>query len=145
MKVIFIKDLKGQGKKDEIKEVSDGYGKNFLINKGYAVMYNASNKTKLDSSIKKREDEDKADFLNKTELKKLIEKQNIVFKVKTSKDDRVFGTISSKQIHEELLKNNIDVDKKKIKVDNINSLGFHEVLIELRKDVIVKLKIKLEK
>ena len=55
MKVIFIKDLKGQGKKDEIKEVKDGYANNFLIKEGYAVKYTDFSKEKLDNQIEQRE------------------------------------------------------------------------------------------
>ncbi len=145
MKIIFIKDLKGQGKKDDIKEVRDGYANNFLIKKGYAIMYNSTNKTKLESDIKNRELENKEDYDKCLKLKTKLEKEELKFKVKTGDSDKVFGTVSSKQIHNELLKKEYDIDKRKIKTESLGNLGYHTVKIELRKDVIVNLKVKLEK
>ena len=145
MKVIFIKDLKGQGKKDEIKEVKDGYANNFLIKEGYAVKYTDFSKEKLDNQIEQRE-ENKKDEINKSnKIKSELEKKIIIFKVKTGKEDKVFGSISSKQISEELKKINYDVDKKKIKVKELSTLGFHNVKIELHKEVELNLRVQLIK
>lgn len=70
----------------------------------------------------------------------------IVFKVKTGKMDKVFGSVSSKQIKEELDKHGINIDKKQIDVkDGLTTLGYHDVKIELYKDVIGVVKVKLEK
>lgn len=145
MKVIFIKDLKGKGKKDEIKEVSDGYAINYLIKNKYAVKYTKSSKQKLDYEVKIRHDNDLVDKNQQIEIKKQIENVVLNFKVNTSKD-RVFGTISTKQIVE-CLKNdyNIKIDKKKIKLDiPISSLGTHNVKVELRRDVIATIKVHVE-
>lgn len=146
MKVIFKKDLRGQGKKGEIKEVKAGYAQNFLIKNGYAVALTESNKKKLDTENKKAKEADDLDKKENLKLKEQLEKTKIVFKLKTGKQDQVFGSISTKQIHEELSKQNIKIDKRKIKLDNpITSLGFHNVNIELRKDVIGVLKIQVTK
>ena len=146
MKVIFLKDVKGQGKKDEIKEVKPGYAQNFLIKNGYAVPLTETSKKKLDNDTEKRRQADELDKQNNIKIKEKIEKLKIVFKVKAGKNEQVFGSISTKQIHGELVKNNIDIDKKKIKLDNpISSLGFHNVTIELRKDVSAKLNIQVVK
>ena len=78
--------------------------------------------------------------------KEQLSKMEIVFKVKTGTQDRVFGSISSKQIKEELEKKNINIDKKQIILDDgLSSLGYHDVKIELYKDVIGIIKVKLEK
>ena len=144
MKVIFIKDLKGQGKRNEIKEVKAGYAQNFLIKNGYAVALTESSKKKLDTENKKAKEADELDKKENLKIKEQIEKTNIKFKLKTGKQDQVFGSISTKQIHEELNKLNIKIDKKKIKLNNpLASLGFHNVEIELRKDVIAKLKVQI--
>ena len=107
MKVIFIKDLKGQGKKGDIKNVKDGYGMNFLIKNGYAVIANEGNvKHQETLNLKKQlEENEKINEANK--LKNLIEKQTLKFYVKTGAADKVFGTISSKQIAAELKNKNI--------------------------------------
>ncbi len=145
MKVILLTDVKKQGKKDEVINVSDGYATNFLINKGLAVPYNEANKKKLERDLKNREDEEQAFISECEELKKKLENITVKFKVKTSKDGRMFGTISSKQIAEELKGLGYDVDKKKIVCDhNIDSLGTHIVKINLHKKVIVDLKVVAE-
>lgn len=146
MKVIFIKDLKGQGKKGDIKNVKDGYGMNFLIKNGYAVIANEGNvKHQETLNLKKQlEENEKINEANK--LKNLIEKQTLKFYVKTGAADKVFGTISSKQIAAELKNKNIIIDKKLIDKDmNINCLGTHIVKINLHKSVVAELRVELKK
>ena len=113
MKVIFIKDLRGQGKKNDIKEVSDGYATNFLIKNGYAVKYTKTSVNILDEQIKEREIQEKEDIKIASEIKDKIEKETIKFTVKVGKDSKVFGSISTKQISEELKKIGYNIDKKK--------------------------------
>ena len=140
MKVIFIKDVKGQGKKDEIKEVKDGYAKNFLIKNKYAVAYTETGNKRLNEEIENRK------IKNENDIKNKLSKEKITFKVKTGNNDKVFGSISTKQIKDELDKLGYDVDKKKIIIDNpISSLGHHFVKVELHKEVISDLEIFLVK
>ena len=135
MKVIFIKDVKKQAHKDEIKEVKDGYAK-FLISEGLAVPYTSKSANVLDNEIKDREAKEQALIDECNKLKKELQSKKIVFKVKTGAQDRVFGNISTKQISEEFSKMGYDIDKKKITIDGyINSLGTHKVLITLHKKV----------
>lgn len=146
MKVIFIKDVKGQGKKDEIKEVKDGYAKNFLIKLGYAVPANTNTMNKLNKDLenRKQKEDELIDECNKIKTK--IEKEIIFFKVKTGKQDMMFGQISIKQIKEELSKLNYKVDKTQILLDHpITSLGTHSVEIELHKKVKAILKVQVVK
>ena len=146
MKVIFLKDVKGQGKKDEIKEVKDGYAKNFLIKNKYAVAYTETSNKRLNEEIETRKKENEEDIKNANEIKKKLSKEKIVFNVKTGKEDRVFGSISTKQIKDELDKLGYDIDKKKIMIDlPISSLGHHIVKIELHKEVIANLEVILNK
>lgn len=144
MKVILLQDVKKQGKKDQIIDVSDGYAKNFLINKGLAVPYNTQNKNKLERDIKSREDEEKALIQECEELKKKLETKTLKFKVKTSKDGKVFGSVSTKQIADELKNQGFDIDKKKISCNHtIDSLGTHVVDITLHKKVVAQIKVNL--
>ena len=146
MQVIFIKDLRKQGKKGEIKEVKSGYAENFLIKKGYAIPLNQQNLRNLQHENKNIEEEDQKNKELALKEKEKLEKIELEFKVKTGKDDRVFGSISPKQIKEELLKKDIKVEKRQIKLDNnIVSLGYHKVKIELYKKVEAEIKVHVVK
>ena len=145
MKIILLKDVKKQCKSGDILEVKDGYG-NFLINKGDAVLATSNSMNRLEREIKDREIKENNLIKECEALKKKIEKLTISFKVKTGAQERVFGSISAKQIVEELKNKGYEIDKKQIKIDGmISSLGFHNVDIELHKKVIAKLKIELVK
>ena len=119
MKVIFIQDVKKQAKKDEIKEVKDGYAK-FLIEQKLAVPYTNKSAEVLKGEIKAREDAEEALVAECNKIKNKLKDKEITFKVKTGNNDRVFGTITAKQISEELTKMGYDIDKKKIKIDGEN-------------------------
>lgn len=145
MKVIFIKDVKGQGKKDDIKEVKDGYAK-FLISNSLAVAYTSNSVKVLNNQIDKRKQEEQELIKECNRIKDKLKGKKIEFKVKTGKEDKVFGSISTKQISEELSKMGYDIDKKKITCDTeINSLGTHEVTVTLHKEVVFKLDVILSK
>ncbi len=143
MKVIFIKDLKKQGKVNEIKEVSDGYAINYLIKNGYAVKYTKTSSEILSSDLKNIALKEQEDINIANELKKKIESLILEFKVECN-NGRVFGSISSKQICEELKKRGIVIDKKKIKIDgSLSLLGMHNVSINLHRKVSALLKVML--
>ena len=146
MKVIFIKDVKGQGKKGDIKEVKDGYGNNFLIKNGYAVLYTKTSVERLNEENRIRDEKEQQLIKECKEIKEKLEKLDLKIKVKTGKEDKVFGSVSTKQIVSELQKLKYDIDKKKIKLDTeLSTLGTHIVNIELHKQVNVKLKVTLVK
>ena len=125
MKVILLSDIKNVGKKDEILNANDGYARNFLFPKKLAVEATPDNlkklKDKKDSEAHKKElDKQKA-----KEVADQINKLELVLKVKAGENGKIFGGITSKEISEELKKqNNIEVDKKKIVLsETIKTLG----------------------
>ena len=146
MRVIFIKDLKGQGKKGEIKEVKDGYGMNYLIKNGYAVKATETGVFRLKKEESEHALEENLLIKDMEVLKKQLEKEKIVFKAKTGNKDQMFGTISVKQIKEKLSELGYKIKKQDIHLDYpISTIGFHEVEIELHKKVIAKIKIEIKK
>ena len=146
MEVIFIKDLRGQGKKGDIKKVKDGYGENFLIKKGYAVLKTTESLAKLRKEQKEKANIKEHNIQEAKELKDKIEKITLEFKVKTGEGDKVFGSISTKQIKDGLSKKDIKIEKNMIKQDSsLSSLGFHNVEIELYPKIIAQLKVHLIK
>ncbi len=143
MKVIFIKDLKKQGKINEVKEVSDGYAINYLIKNGYAVKYTKTSGDILKKDLENKKNQDNIDKANALEIKNKLENITLKFNVKAN-NGKVFGSISSKQISEELSKLGYKIDKKNINnKESISSLGIHIVNIKLYKDVSCDLKIQL--
>lgn len=145
MEVIFIKDLKNQGKKGEIKEVKDGYAKNFLIKNGYAVMKNETSLKELKRNLNNEKKLDEENRIKANKLKESLEKETYKFKVKTGISDKVFGSVSIKQIKEKL-DEKYDISKNQIMLDSpLTSLGYHKVCINLYKDINAIINIELTK
>lgn len=143
MKIILIDNVKGTGKKDEVKEVKDGYG-SFLIKNKKAVLYSTKSNEVLNTQIKDRNDKEEQLILECTNIKNKLEKDTLEFLVKTGNDGKVFGNISSKQISEELKKKGYTIDKKLIDRENLNTLGTHVVTINLHKKVVAHLNVVLK-
>lgn len=143
MKVILLKDVAKVGKKGEIKEVADGYGRNFLIARGLAVQESSGSMKVLGEQKKKEAELDEQRRNEAKELAKVLEKKTLEFRVKAN-NGRVSGSVSTKAIEESLRKQGITIDKRKI-LDNqpLNTLGTYEIRVELYKEVIGKLKVKL--
>lgn len=138
MKVILLKDVKNVGKKDQVCEVSQGYGANYLIKNGLAIMYTAGSKNTLDGQMKQREDEMLAKKAFAQEVAEKLKEITLEFTAPSSKDGRMFGNISPKQISEEMKKVfGIDIDKRKF-IDKypVNAFGYTRLKIELFKGVV---------
>ena len=145
MKVILLEDVKKVGKKGDIVNVADGYGQNFLIKNNLAVIANAKGRAILDQQKKEVELQEEAKKEEAMEILRKLEKITLEFALSSGKDGRVFGSISTKQIVAELLKDyDIKVDKRKIKLDQpINTLGMNKVKVELYKNVIGEIKVHI--
>ena len=146
MKVIFLKDVKGKGKKGEVKNVADGYAHNFLIKQGLAIEANNTNISTLEGQ-KKKEDKRAAEEL--AEAKKLgeqLEKLTVELSAKAGEGGRLFGSITTKQIAEELQKKHgIKIDKRKMELpDAIRSLGHTKVPVKLHHEVLATLTVHVK-
>ena len=148
MKVIMLKDVKGVGKVNQILEVKDGYAANYLIPNRLAVKYTERSIEVL--AEQKRSEEEKIKELTKKaqEKAKILEGITVEFKAKCGSDGRMIGTISYKQIEQELLKKHqVEIDKRKF-VDNfkVNAFGVTNLKIEIYKNVygIVKVHVSEE-
>lgn len=145
MKIILLEDVKKQGKKGEIITVADGYG-NFLIKNQQAVLASSNGVARLNKE-KERDRIAEENLIKECEKIKIkLEKEKISFKVKTGDGDRVFGSISVKQISSFLQEKGYNIDKKQIKpTTSLSSLGFHNVDIELHKKVVAVIRVELVK
>ena len=136
MKVIFLEDVKGKGKKGDVKEIADGYAKFLLTNKK-AVEANSANMAALKGQQKRKEKDAAEELKQAKELKDQLEKLEVKISVKAGQGGRLFGSVSSKQIVDELKKqHDIKVDKKKIDLPHgIQALGYTNVKIKLHNEV----------
>ena len=145
MKVILLEDVKKLGKKDEIIEVSSGYARNFLIPNKKAIVADNVNLNKLEGKKSKESHIKELSLEHAKEIKKIIEKETLVIKAKKGKDDRLFGTITNSEISKELKKKyNVDIDRKKIIVENpIKIVGEYIITIKLEQGGIADLKVDI--
>lgn len=148
MKVIFLADVKGKGKKGEIKEVPTGYAQNFLIKKNLAKEATSQAIGELRGK-QKSEEKAHAELLAEAEKIKaqLAEEKTLVqFVEKVGPDGRTFGSITSKKIAEELEKQfGIKLDKRHIQVDHpIRAIGLMEVPVKIYQDVVGEIKLQVK-
>jgi len=146
MEVIFIKDLKGQGKKGDIKTVKDGYAENYLIKNGYAVIKNKENLAKLQKEQQNKKAQDEKNKKIAEEQKKKLDTLVLEFKVKTGEGDKVFGSVSLKQVKDALSKEGYKIEKSQIELtSSMASLGFHNIDINLYPGITAKVKAHIVK
>lgn len=138
MKVILLKDVKKVGKKDEVKEVADGFGYNYLIKNGLAVAYTKGSKHKLEQQLEEKAKNEAQLEKEAKDIKERLKDMTFEFKLKTGTNGNVFGTISNKQIVQALADQGIMIDKKKIrKEEDIHSLGTTIVKVDLYKNKVI--------
>ena len=145
MKVLLLQDVKALGKKGDVVEVSEGYARNMLLKKGMGI--EATGKNMNDLKLQKANAEKIArETLEAAQsLGKEMEGKSIKIAVKTGEGGRIFGSVSSKEIAEEIKKQlGYEIDKKKIQIDNpIKALGVTNVSIKLHTKVTADLKVQV--
>ncbi|MGE7022404.1 50S ribosomal protein L9 [Solibacillus cecembensis] len=143
MKVVFLKDVKGRGKKGEIKDVAEGYARNFLIKNGHAKEANNQAMSELQGQQRLEEKNAAAELQAAKDLKEQLEAVTVEIKAKSGEGGRLFGSVSTKQVADALLKKHgFKVDKRKMECnDGIRSLGFANIPVKLHLDVKATLKV----
>lgn len=147
MKVIFLEDVKGKGKKGEIKNVADGYAQNYLIKNGLAKEATNSSVSALQGQ-KKAEDKKAQEQLDEAnKLKAFLEAEEtvIIVKAKSGEDGRLFGSVTSKQVADQLNKQyKVKLDKRKIDLkEPIRALGFFKLEVRLHLEVTATLTVHI--
>ncbi|MGL5540959.1 MAG: 50S ribosomal protein L9 [Erysipelotrichaceae bacterium] len=139
MKVILLADVKNVGKKGEVKDVADGYGRNFLVARNLAVEATKRSMEVLGEQKQAQAESEKQKELDAMALKEQLAKLTLEFRIKAGKDGRVFGSVSTKQIIEQLnKKHQIYLDKRKmLDTHAISSLGYSTMRIDLYKNKVI--------
>ncbi|CAI8706030.1 50S ribosomal protein L9 [Brevibacillus sp. IT-7CA2] len=142
MKVIFLQDVKGQGKKGEVKDLSEGYVRNFLLPKKLVKEATDSNVKTLDAQKRSEDKRKEQEKLDAQELGKKLEELTVKVAGKAGEGGRLFGAISSKQVAQALEDQfKIKVDKRKLEMDAIRALGVTQIKVKLHNEVTVTLKV----
>ncbi len=144
MKVLLKADVKGTGKKGDVVEVADGYGRNFLIKKGLAQAATASN---VHEAAQKKA---AAEFHKAEEIKALkelaaqLEGKTVAVKIKTGENGKMFGSVNSQHVAASLAEMGFDIDKKKIKMESVKTLGSLPAEIRLMEGVTAKITVSVQ-
>jgi large subunit ribosomal protein L9 len=144
MKVILLSDVKGTGKKGDVVNVADGYANNYLLKNKLAEF---ASKDALNKNLNQKQAEEHRKQEEKKEafeIKKIIEQTELVLPVKCGANGKLFGAVTSKEISEALQEKNIQIDKRKIVLnENIKNTGKYVLDIKLHPDVTAKLKVEI--
>ncbi|MCI8587322.1 MAG: 50S ribosomal protein L9 [Clostridia bacterium] len=145
MKVILKQDIKGVGRKNEVINASDGYARNFLFPKNLAIEANAENMNKLNSQNEAKQYQKGVEREQAKEIAKMLETITLQIKVQAGENGKIFGSVSAKEITENLENQyKIKIDKKKIDLkEAIKTVGVTTVSVKLYEGVTGKIKIEV--
>ena len=144
MDIILIQDVPGLGFKDEIVKVKNGYGRNYIIPKGFGLIANKSNSKILEENLKQTVKKQEESIKNAEKIAKNIGKLVLEIKVKTGVEDKIFGSVTTTQISKLLLEKGFEIHKKNIIIQNkVNSLGEYNIILKIHKDITHEIKINV--
>ncbi|MFC4736239.1 50S ribosomal protein L9 [Bacillus daqingensis] len=142
MKVIFLKDVKGKGKKGDIKDVPDGYARNYLLKNNLALEANQGNMKSLEKKKESEERQAEQELENAKKLKDELEEKTVELSAKAGEGGRLFGAVTNKQIADQLKKDGYKIDKRKIDMNEpIRALGYTNVNLKLHPKVTAVIKV----
>ena len=135
MKLILTQDVKGQGKKGELIDVSDGYARNFLLPKKLAIEANAKNMTELKNAETSKRIQDEKERAKANAIAEKL--TSCVVKIQRSgAEDKMYGSVTSKEVAEELKAQfGIEIDKRKLQMDQIKTYGTYEIPVKLYAEI----------
>jgi large subunit ribosomal protein L9 len=147
MKVILTEDVRGTGKKGDQVTVKDGYGRNFLLPKGFAVAAMEGNVKRLEGVIKNLQNKKTRELKSAEDMKAKLEEMSLVIKMKAGDDGKLFGSVTHKDVSEAIKKvAGIEIDKKLIRIEEpIKMTGTYTVEVHLQQNVNAGVKIEVEK
>jgi len=146
MKIILFQTIKGVGKQGQVVNVKDGYARNFLIPRGFAIEATEKNMKLYKEQKKQLEIKGAKELKSAEDLARVLENESLTFRMKVGEGDKLFGSVTNADIAEKLKEKGYDVDKKKIHIDEpIKNLGVYTIIIKLIPDVNTKLKVWVEK
>ena len=144
MKIILIKDVENLGQAGDVVSVKNGYARNYLFPNRLALFNNKQNSNAISSILKQKENKDAKERLNLESLAKVLNKTSLKFSLNSGEDGKLFGSVTSQMISEELENQGLKIDKKEVVLeDPIKSLGNHKVDINLGADLDATVKIKV--
>ena len=144
MKVILIQDVDNLGKIGDSVNVKNGYARNFLIPNKLALFANNQNMKSIESMLKQQELKNAKERSNLESLSKVLDKVTLKFELKAGEEGKLFGSVTSQMISDELAKQDLSVDKKEIVLDEpIKELGKHKVDINLGENLSASIQIKV--
>ena len=144
MKVILKSDVKGTGKKGDIVEVSDGYGKNFLVKKGLAEIATANGINEVNQKKAAAEFHKAEEIKAMKELAAKLNGQSVSVKIKVGENGKMFGSVTSLNVAQALSEKGFSIDKKRIRMDVVKALGVVEAEIRLMENISAKIKVSVE-
>lgn len=145
MKVVLKQDVKGQGKKGQIVNVSDGYARNFLFPKGLAAPADAKAENELKNQISSQQYKEKVDLENAKAMKAVLEKIEVKAKASAGTDGKIYGSVTNAHISDLLeQQHSIKIDKRKISIDPIKNFGTYHADVKLSSGINAELKVVVE-
>ena len=144
MKVVLLSDVKGQGKKGELCNVSDGYARNFLFPKNLAVAADSAAMSELKSREQAKEHHKKEEIAAAKAMAEKLEGKTVTIKAKAGANGKLFGSVTSKEIVAEIKNSlNMDIDRKKMTVADIKNFGEYTAEIKLYTGISAKITVKV--
>ncbi len=144
MKVILKADVKGQGKKGDLINASDGYARNFLLPKGLAIVADKSAINELEGKKSAAQYHKNQEEMRAKELAEQLEGKKVTFKAKSGENGKLFGSITAQDVANEIKSQlHIEVDKKKIQIESIKVLGTTDAVVKVYPGISAKIKVEV--